>query len=925
MMSVPSGGSNPVRLYRLAIRAFPKRLRDAYGAEMVATFSDSHAAFLSNSPSNARRYAWRASIDALTAGVRERFGRGGVGSPQPRTPLGNWTRRGKDALWREVGTDLRFAFRTLARSPVFTVTVLLVLALGVGINGAIFTAMNAALLAPMPYEDPDELVVLEYMVAFDARPGPPRGMGWSWPKYGVMAETAGLPIDAMAAYTTHSMTLAGRGDATRLQAEAITPGYFALLGIELDDGRPLSMVGDSSADSEVILSRGLWQERFGAEASVLGDDITLNGHPMTVVGVAPAGFRGLSGEAELWVSVPSIGTLISPVRLRPQVHWLQAIARLSDGASLAQLQERMQSVAASVDQAYPFDEPGVTVSGSATSMAEARRNPRAQRAVAVVAAAAGLVLLIACTNLAALLLARGSDRRREIAVRLALGGSRGRVARGMITETLLLAFGGGLLGVAVAAAAIRAVVRMWPATFSGGGWNLEFVDTAGFVLDAPTLAYTLGLGLAAGCLFGIGPALRLSRTDLAAALKEGTNSTARGGRWALGGRRLLVTAQIAVALVLLVAASLMIASLGRLLGVETGFDADRLLVFEYTLPRESVHAENPAAFHDDFFERLRSLPQVEAAAGGLAPLRGLHWSITRVTRAGNTTWGDSDARAIGIQTVTDDYFRTLRTPVVRGRTFDRSDQAGSPPVIVISESAVETFFPDVDPIGQPLVIQYGPTADGAPAEVIGVVADVLYDNRENGMMAEAYFLQRQNPEGDLNAMVRTRGEPFDVLPEVRAAMAAIDPDLPIFGITTAEELAATQVRDTRVIMQLLAAFAAIAVLLAATGIWGVVSYSVAQRRRELGIRMALGARTGQAVAMVLRHGMVSAVVGVGIGTLVAIGLMRYLGSLLYEVDSSNPTAFIAGAALLFAVALAAAWIPARQATNVDPAETLRSD
>jgi len=902
-----SEGGIAVRLYTLALRAFPQRIRHAYGSEMVAAFAASHAAALADGQREARRYALKASADAVSAGLRERVGSGGVGAPSPRTPFGRAWRRSLDALWRELGSDLRFALRTLRRSPGFALTVIVILALGVGINGAIFTTVRAALLAPLPYPQPDRLMILDYTAAEIDPPTEPRAMGWSWPKYEV---------------ATTSLTLTGRGDAARLQGEAITAGYFGVLGIDLPIGRPFST--DDSEALEVILANGLWQERFGADPGVIGETVTLNGHPMSIVGIAPPGFTGLSGAAQLWVPVPTIATLVSPVRLRPQVHWLQAIGRARGSVTLAQVNERMAAAVDAVDEVVPFFDADMVAGGAARSMSEARRNPRAQRAVLVIAIAAGMVLLIACVNLAALMLARGGERRREIAVRLALGGSRGRVARGMVCETLLLALAGGLAGAAVAAASIRAVVAMWPAAFNGGGWNLAFVDPSTFGFDTSTLLYSLGLGLLAGVLFGAGPALRLSRADLGMALKAGEkSSTAEAGRvWS--GRRWLVAAEIAAALVLLVGAGLMLGSLARLLDIDTGFNQENLLVFQYDLPRDSAWSDNPAAFHADLLARVRALPDVESAAAGPAPLSGHHWSIVPVTRIGDRLLDDDTRRPIGIQTVTEDYFETLQTPVLRGRTFDSRDQAGGIPAMVISEAAARELFGDTDPIGQALAVGYGPTDEGPPAEIIGVVADVLYDTREKGMFTEAYFLQRQNPEGDTQVLVRTRGAPLDALPSVRAALAAVDPNVAIAGVTTSEAMAAAQVSDTRVVMQLLAVFAALSVLLAATGIWGVVSFSVVQRRRELGIRMALGARAEQAVALILRRGLVNALVGVVVGSIAAFWLSGYLESLLFEVDPADPRAFAGAAAVLFAVALLAAWIPALRATRVQPSETLRS-
>jgi predicted permease len=617
--------------------------------------------------------------------------------------------------------------------------------------------------------------------------------------------------------------------------------------------------------------------------------------------------------------------LISPGLISgAQAHWLQAIGRLPADVSLAEAQGRMDAIARGADEIAPWDEPGSHITGTARSIAAARSNPRAQRAVLIVAAAAGLVLLIACTNLAALTLARGNDRRRELAVRLALGASRGRVARGLLVEALLLSAGGAILGMGVATLAVRAIPRLWPDAFAAGGWNLAFVDAGRLSLDGSTLAYTLGLGLLTGLLFGAVPALRLSRADLGAAMKEGAGSTRRGRGWGLGGRRALVATEIAVALVLLVGAGLMLSSLARLLDVEAGFDSSRLLVFRYSLPRTSVHAENPAAFHGALLERLRALPQVVAVAGGVAPLRG-HWSITRMMRAGESEWDPDAAPSIGVQSVTDDYFATLRTPILRGRSFASTDRADAPPVIVINETAARRFFGDADPLGKPFAITYGPTSEGVPAEVIGVVADVLYDSPDLGIMPEAYFYQPQAPEADLMILVRTRGEPLAMLPDVRAAMAALDPEIPIYGETTAADLAAAQVSDTRVVMQLLVAFAAMAVVLAITGIWGVVSYDVVQRRRELGIRMALGARTEQAVGLIVRDGLASAALGIAAGIAAAAALTRYLTALLYEVDPADPTAFAAAAATLLAVALLAAWLPGRQATRIHPAETLRRE
>jgi hypothetical protein len=391
-MSGSSGGF-AVRLYELTLCAFPRRLRRDYGAEMVAAFAASHAAARSDGAGEARRYTWRASLDAIAAGLRERLGGSGVGAEPPRTPAGRAWSHGRDAVWRELGSDLRFAFRTLRHEPGFALTMIAILALGVGVNGAIFTAVDAAVLAPLPYPQPDELVLLDYTAATLDAPNEQRAMAWSWPKYRILAD-AELPLDGLAAYAVSSVSVTGRGNAARLQAEPITDQYFAVLDVPLRLGRPFAADEAETAPLEVILSNGLWRERFGGDTGVLGRQLTVNGHAMSIVGVAPPGFRGLSGQAELWVPVPAIGTLVSPVRLRPAVHWLQAIGRTTDGVTLELLDGRMAAAAAAVDQAIPLGEAGMVVGGAARSMSEARRNPRAQQAVMVIAGAAGLVLLI---------------------------------------------------------------------------------------------------------------------------------------------------------------------------------------------------------------------------------------------------------------------------------------------------------------------------------------------------------------------------------------------------------------------------------------------------------------------------------------------------------------------------------------------------
>lgn len=904
-------------LYRIALLAFPRSLRNEYGMEMRHTFGREYQRRRELGGGAARRYLGRAWADALLAGMRERSG-GGVHRPLRPAPRPG-ARQCGESIGREIAADLRQALRALRASPAFTVTVLVVLALGVGVNGALFSAIRATVLASAPYPQPERLAMLDLTLGERDSPEPGRTFPWSYPKYQILEARAQLPVQALAAYARRSLSLTGRGDAARLSAEVVSPAYFEVLGVAPTLGHWLGI--EDAAGREVVLGHSLWRDRFAADPAVVGAQVILNEQPMVVAGVAAAGFRGLSGGADLWVPMQSVPHLVSPTLLgNADGHWLRAIGRLREGATLEQLDAQVQSAALQVEQTYPWDDPAERVGGSAAALDAARRNPRAQEAVAVVGVAAALVLLIGCANLAALMLARGSDRQRDIAVRLALGGSRLRVMRGLIVEICLLSLGGGLLGLIVTSQATAVMARVWPAALSRGGWNLAFVDRSQFQLDTTIVAYTMGLALVTGFLFSLGPALRLTSTDLALAMREGAKAT----RARLASRRVLVAAEIGLALVLVVGAVLMSSSLGRLLAVEQGFDAARLLKVEYVLPRSHVEAEQPAAFHERVIERLRALPGVDGAALGTPPFDGHPW-ITSVERAGDRHYEIAERPYIGVSMVTEDYFAVLGIALRSGRVFESNEGADSPAVVVINQAAAAALFPGSDPIGQVLSAGVDLIHDGNTGQIIGVVDNVLYDPPAFGFMPEAYLLHRQEPGRDTFALLRTRGEPFDVLPSVRAAIAGLDPNLPLYGITTIEDLGAAQVGDTKLIADLLSLFSALAIALACTGMWGIVAYAVTGRAREIGIRMALGAQGREVIGLVLRQGFRSAVAGVAIGAIGAILLARRMASLLYEVQPHDPTAFLTAAAALLFVSLLAAYLPARRASQLDPVATLRTE
>jgi predicted permease len=906
--------------FRLAARLHPAWIRDGYLGEMEAAFRAGWRERRRRGPWPALAFAGRSVADALRSAARER--RNGPDASQ-RTSRGGGG-MGKGPRIGEWWADLRVAARALRRTPGFTATAILVLALGIGANAAIFTAVRATLLAPPPFPDPERLVLPSLTDSSNVRPGPARTFPWSYPKWQILRDTEDRPVDPVAAYAGRHLTLTGAGDAAMLAAELVTPDYLDVLGVHPLLGRDFGPGDDTEgAPLATILSHELWRERFGGDRAVVGRDVTLNGRSVTVLGVAPAGFRGLTGRSDLWVPVHTGATLVAPFLIRgAQAHWMTAVGRLPEGVTLEALRERMHAVGRTIEETYPDTDPTVVRGGDAQLLVEARINSQARRSLLVLSAAAALLLLVACANLAGLLLARASGRARETAVRVALGAGRWRVARGLLVESVLLAGLGGTAALLVAHLGSRWLVAAWPSRFLDGAWNVRFVDLATVRVDTSVLLFAAGVAVLAGLLFGSIPAWTALRTPTGQHLREGSagglGSSRR--RWDLRGG--LVAGEIALALVLLVGAGLLLRSLEHLRSVERGYRPGDVLVFDVNLPRTSRWAEE-GGFEDLFLERLAALPDVESASLGCAPPLAGHCYITGVRGAGDRTWAEGSRPSIGVHFVSDGYFETLGVPVRGGRTFTSEDRAGSPPVAVLSEGAARELFPEGDALGSRIAT--GATSDEDPAaEVIGIVADVLYDRPENGMMAELYLSHRQ-AEGSGTYFLRTRGEPLRQVTPVRAALESVDADLPMSSVRTLEEVEARASSDSRVLGTLLTVFAGLALLLACTGVWAVVAFSVTRRTRELGLRMALGAESAQVVGLVMRRGVATALTGVVLGIGAAWIATRVLRGLLYEVAPSDPVSFVGGAAVLLAVAMAAAWLPARRATRVHPMEALRSD
>ncbi len=909
------------RLVRAALLCWPASVRDRDGGEMEAAATTVWAERRRRGAGAAAAFGVRVLVDLVVEGVRERA----------RRRQGREGGMGRGDGW----TDLRVAARTLARTPGFTVTAILVVALGVGANTAIFSAVKATLLAEPPYPEPERLAFLDLAdsstVAPEAASGRaahrrPRTMPWSYPKYLAFRETRDLPVELSAAYARRGLTLTGVGDATFLNAEYVTPEYLRMLGAAPALGRDF-VAGDDVEGAELvaILGHALWRGRFGADPGVVGADITLNGRQVRVVGVAPAGFRGLTGTAELWMTACGGASLTAPFVIGgARAHWLRVVARLAPGTDIALLDHRMRDVGRAVEERYPDTDPTVVHTATAQSFAEATVNPQAKKSLLVLTAAAALLLLVACANLAGLLVARAGARARETAVRVALGAGRWRVTRTFLAEALLLASAGGLVGLAVAALGLDALAALWPSRFVDASWNVRAAGVASVGLDLAVVVFAALAALLTGLVFGVVPALSVAAGDPADRLRAGA-STARGGRGILDLRRALVTAEVAMALVLMVGAGRLLRSLSELNRVGRGFEPGDLLAFEFAIPRTSPWAEDEAAFHERYLERLRAIPGVEGAALVCVPPLGGHCMITGVREAGDRTWGEGSRPSIGVHYVSDDFFSTLGIPVLEGRTFTSEDQTGSRPVVVLSAAAARELFPDGVALGRTIAMGTGLTSEErGPAEIVGVVGDVLFDRPANGIMPEAYISHRQDV-GSGSIVLRTRGDPLGFVPAARAALAEVDADVPLFGARSVDDLEAEAAGDTHVMGLLLTVFAALALLLGCTGVWAVVAFAVARRTREIGVRMALGADGRAVVRSVLRQGLGVSVLGVLLGGAGGWAASRVLRSLLFGVGPADLTAYVGASATVLVVATLAAWLPARRATRVDPMVVLRSE
>jgi putative ABC transport system permease protein len=804
--------------------------------------------------------------------------------------------------------DLRYGFRRIFQSPAFSAVVVATLALGVGANTALFSVIDAVLLRPLPYADPDRLVTVEHHYpSLNDLKAPVSAPGFR--DYSGRTHV----FQSVAVEGAFSPNLTGLGEPLRLTGARVTGRFFATLGVPAAAGRTL-VPGDDQAGHEkvVVLSYGLAQRLLGGAGNAVGKNLQLNGESFEVVGVMPASFRDFfSRDIEIW----------APLVFRPEQfadknrtnESLALTARLVPGLSYERAQAEMTAFAGQLKSQYQGFYPpdwGLLV----TSLHE-KATGNVRLMLLVLLGAVGFVLLIACTNVANLLLARAAGRSREIAVRTALGASRWQLVRQLLTESLLLALAGGALGLALAAWAMRAVRTV----------EISGLPLGELRLDGAVLLWNLGVALATGFLFGLAPALATAKGDTQQSLKEGGRSATIGrGRQAL--RRVLVIAETALALALLICAGLLVKSFARLSEIQTGFNPDRLLTFSLNLPRVKYKTEaQQTALFDRALARLAVLPGVRAVgATSVLPFSNA-WSTGSFDIEGLVVppkepgpWGD-------IRQVSPDFFRALEVPLVKGRVFTEEDGPGAVKVAVIDEEMVKRYFPKTDPIGKRLGFSPPP---GKPHEwftVVGVVGHTKHEGLDADPRVQLYLPYRQQAVPAMSIALRTATEPTAALASVRAALREVDPALPISAVHTMSELVDASTRQRRFSTLLFGLFSGLALLLAALGIYGVMSYAVAQRAHELGVRMALGAAKGVVLGLVLRQGMALAAAGLGLGLLAALAGTRLLQSQLFAVRATDPATFALVTAGLAGVAFAANLLPALRATRVDPVVALREE
>ena len=879
------------RVVRLFARFVPGDLRESIAGDLHEEYVRMRA----------RRGVARATIwlwwNVARLAITFRWERATHGRPLP--PIGDEL-RGFGRMWDGLRQDVVFGARMLRRQPAFTLVALIALMLGIGANTAIFSIVDAVLWRPLPYPASSKVISLG-----EQRPRENRLHGPVAPADFHDWRRDNSTFSAMAAIEPAAVNISGGAEPERLRGIFVTPGFLDVVGIKPALGRDFTHDEEIEGRHQVvILSDGFWRRRFGADPSIVGRKITLNEDPYEVVGVMPASFW--------WPTTPEVllAYVTSGDASRAQ-HSMDVVGRLKPGVSFEQARADLDAIGKRLSEQYPQTN---AAHFPHLDTLQASMVGDVKPALMVLLGAVGLVLLIACANVAMLLLARATSREREIAVRLAIGAGRSRLVRQLLTESVILAVAGGAAGVLVAAWSLTGFRALLPSGL------LVLPGIAQVGLDTRVLTVALGVSIGTGLIFGVIPAFTAADQRLASTLHEEGRGGSAGAR-STRTRAVLVVAELALSLVLLVGAGLLLVSFRRVLDVAPGFEPQHVVVAQVV---RSAPAPQALRFYETLLERVRTLPNVEAAALG-TPLPFVDvGGRTGFRIEGRTTQSPVPVRARP-RLVSADYFSTLRIPIVRGRVFTDRDAESAPSVVIINAAAARRYWPDEDPLGRRIDVSFA--AQPRWMEIVGVVGDVKHQGLELDTDPEAYMPLRQPPFGGmaqrLNVVIRTQAPVSTIAPMVRSAVNDIDRNQPVGTVSAMEDLIAASVAPRRLNLWLVIAFAVIALVLTAAGLYGVMSYLVAHRTREIGVRMALGATRSSVLQLVMRQAGGMAVVGIAIGLVGALALTRFLATLLFGVTTRDPFVYVSVTALLVVVALLAASIPSSRATRVDPIIALR--
>ncbi len=803
--------------------------------------------------------------------------------------------------------DLRHSIRSLLRHPGFTAVAIITLTLAIGVNTTIFSVVNAVLLKALPFRDPQQLVSVHKNPAADDLPGIAAYQYLAW-------KEKNTSFNDLAAFSDDNFNLTGIGEPERIPCAQVTASLFTTLGVQPVRGRFFLPEEDKTgANNVAIVSEGFWQRRYGRDEAILQSTLTLNNKPYTIVGVMPAGFR-FPGEFDVWLPLA-----LDPIRETQgdMFSLIEVVGRLKPPANAQAAQTELSLIARHAsEQGQEGKEPRPLAT---VEVAPLHRQLVSgfRLTVLVLWGAVGLVMLVACVNVASLMISRTLARQREMAVRAAVGARRWQLIRQLLTESLVIGVVGGLLGLLIALWGTRAIASLVPEGFTTSVYDLNNIR-----IDWRVFAFTLGLSVLTGIVFGLAPALTASKPDLIKALRTSRSY----GLMSFGLRSFrgwLVVAELALAVVLLLGAGLLVRSFNKLVAIDLGFNRENVLTARINLPRSNYSKDvQTIAFQQQLLQRVKSLPGVESAGTiNHTPLNGFGIIVFTGIEGHRSLDGKKDA-PIGVGSVSAEYFQTMKIPLLSGRQFDERDGPDTPKVTIANEAFARRFFPNGNVLGKR--VGFGCSeAEGLCRTIVGVVGNIRQESLTDDVAAELYLPFSQMPMNGVTLLVRTASDPLSLAPVVRNEVLAIDRNQPIFDVKTLDQRVNDAVAVSRSLMLLFAAFALLALVLGAVGIYGIVSYSVTQRTHEIGIRMALGARAGNVLSLIMKNGLTLVLAGIAIGIAGAIALTRFLATLLFGVTPTDSVTFVAVSAVFFVIAMIASLIPALRATRVDPLIALR--